>query len=151
MPGRKKTDRVSLELDKDLARGVAAEMARMKKAEPRVTRAAAIKAVLARQFRCTASSRRDKDEVAKEILRESGVLKEEGAVLMAKGRLADARRVLLAATIKELEALWVMDDPSEETLKSSLIEVVGMLKDATGYRHLPDVPRPKRSFAEPAV
>lgn len=152
MASKRKTVRVSVELDTDLARGVSEEMAWLKKSAPgRATRAGAVRSVLQRQFRGMASSKRSREDLFQEILAEAVPLRDEGSALLSKGYTKAARRLLLEAASRELEALRVLDDPSEETLRSTLIAVVALLKDATGYRHLPDVPRPKRTSVEPTV
>jgi len=82
----------------------------------------------------------EREALYRELLRTAGPLK-----LAAKGKLADgkphlARPLYLRAAALELEALALLDDPGEDTLKSSLLEILVLLKNGTGYKHLPEVP-----------
>ncbi len=50
-----------------------------------------------------------------------------------------ARRAFLRAAALELEALAALEDPGESTTIGVLIEIVYLIKQATGYKSLPDV------------
>lgn len=74
------------------------------------------------------------------LLSQSEPLKELAAAYADLGELAAADAAYLLAAAKELEALAVLRDPSEETVRDKLIDVVTLIKKGTGYKHLPDVP-----------
>ncbi len=50
------------------------------------------------------------------------------------------RRVLLRSAALEIEALAMSESPTERAVLTTLIQTVRLLKDATGYKSLPDVP-----------
>ena len=139
MSSKKKTEKISVELDRDLVRGVKSEMIRLKSEPGRSTRAGAIRSILHKHLRSTSTLTKDVERVKLEILQEVKILKDE-----AKDNV-NGRKLLITAIMRELE-LWILEEPNEDQLKSSLIEIVGLLKDATGYRFLPDVKRTHRFF-----
>lgn len=74
------------------------------------------------------------------LLSQSEPLKELAAAYADLGERAAADAAYLLAAAKELEALAVLRDPSEETVRDKLIDVIALIKKGTGYKHLPDVP-----------
>ncbi len=88
-----------------------------------------------------------------ELLGEAKELKDTATELKRSHRgIEEASRNFLMAAAKELEALAMVQFISqnkeehhviEETMRSALIEIVGLIKDGTGYTHLPDVPKRK--------
>ena len=75
----------------------------------------------------------------------AGPLKLKAGEQLALGKPHLARPLYLQAASLELEALALLDDPDEETVRSALLEILILLKDGTGYRHLPDVPGGRRT------
>jgi hypothetical protein len=61
---------------------------------------------------------------------------------LLEGNSEVASALFLAAAAKELEALSVLRNPDESTIRSTIIEVLVCLKAGTGYNHLPEVPLP---------
>lgn len=61
----------------------------------------------------------------------------------AGDRKAATEHLLLAAS-KEIRALAFDPSPCESDIKSTLLEAMLLLREATGYRRLPDLPDPGR-------
>jgi hypothetical protein len=91
------------------------------------------------------SSPLDEDRTHDSLLRKSRSLKKDGVEAKYSGSKRRSRKLFLAAASKELEALSILDEPSESILRSTIIEVLLLLKEATGYRRLPEVPSTKES------
>lgn len=72
-------------------------------------------------------------------------LKSEALKCLDVGKPHLARSLYLRAASLELEALSLLDDPDENIVKSALLETLVLLKEGTGYRHLPEVPGGKRT------
>lgn len=70
--------------------------------------------------------------------------KEEAAKKKAAGDRRGVTEHLLLAASKEIRALAFNPDPSEADVKSSLLETMLLLREAAGYRRLPDLPDPGR-------
>ena len=151
----KKKGKVSLSLPRELIKELDAEVSRARRARPgsNVSRAEVIRAVLASFVNAAKEERRSEGRTYESLVKEAHQLKEKGNVAMSEGGHRRARKMFLQSAAKELEALSLVDDPDlrkmEQMTKTTLIEVVVLLKMATGYNYLPDVPsQPRIKAAE---
>jgi len=150
---RKKQGKISLSLSRELIRELDAEVSRARKAKPGTTfsRSELIRDVLTHFTTSSKEERRTEARTYESLVKEAYQLKERGNVAMSEGGHRRARKMFLQSAAKELEALAVMDDPDsrkvEAMTKTALIEVVVLLKMATGYSHLPDIPSQPRISA----
>lgn len=146
----RKKFKVSLSLPRELIRELDAEVSRTKRSRPgsNVSRAEIIREVLTHFVNGTKEERRPESRTYDSLMKQAVQLKEKGTVAMSEGGHRRARKMLLQSAAKELEALALIDDPDqrkvEEMTKTTLIEVVVLLKMATGYAYLPDVPSQPR-------
>jgi len=147
---RKKSGKISLSLPKELIRELDAEVSRARKARPgsTVSRSEVIRGVLAHFTSTAKEERRSESRTYESLIKEAFQLKERGNVAMSEGGHRRARKMFLQSAAKELEALALVEEPDsrkvEEMTKTALIEVVVLLKMATGYAHLPDIPSQSR-------
>jgi metal-responsive CopG/Arc/MetJ family transcriptional regulator len=147
---RKKSGKVSLSLSRELIKELDAEVSRARKAKPGTTfsRSELIREVLAHFTAASKEERRSETRTYESLVKEAHQLKERGNIAMSEGGHRRARKMFLQSAAKELEALALVDDPDfrkvEEMTKTALIEVVVLLKMATGYNYLPDVPSQPR-------
>jgi metal-responsive CopG/Arc/MetJ family transcriptional regulator len=150
---RKKPGKISLSLPRELIRELDAEVSRARKARPGtvVSRSEIVREILV-HFTSTAKEERrsakDEPRTYESLVKEAFQLKERGNVAMSEGGHRRARKMFLQSAAKELEALALVEDMDsrrvEEVTKTALIEVVVLLKMATGYNYLPDVPSQPR-------
>lgn len=147
---RKKSGKVSLSLPRELIKELDQEVSRARKARPgsNVSRSEVIREVLAHFTASSKEERRSESRTYESLIKEAFQLKEKGNVAMSEGGHRRARKMFLQSAAKELEALALVDDPDsrkvEEMTKTALVEVVVLLKMATGYNYLPDVPSQPR-------
>lgn len=147
---RKKSGKVSLSLPKDLIRELDAEVSRARKSRPgtSVSRAELMRGILIHFIATAKEEKRSEARSYESLVKEAGHLKERGNTAMSEGGHRRARKLFLQSAAKELEALALVDDPDarkvEERTRTALIEVVVLLKMATGYAYLPDVPSQPR-------
>lgn len=135
--------RVTMTVDRRTAMKLDKEIAEVRLRYPGVnpTRSSVAKALVARSLLRRASTKEERAEARTAILKEASILKLQAMNKSVQGDGEYARQFHLLAAARELEALAVMKSPDDRTVLSALIEVVGELKAATGYRSLPDVPR----------
>lgn len=81
-----------------------------------------------------------KKELNIQILRESIELKSKGKILLANNKKIEAQSMFLLAAAKELEALSILKTDSETKMRTTIIETLMLLKLATGYKNLPNIP-----------
>ena len=138
-----KSRKVSVQLSNELLKGLDAEVKRLKSLNPksRVTRGDALRTLVLRHTRDYPLSEGERRKLYAEFLRESGPLKLQALGAMADKDYQRARKAYLRAAALELEALAVLEAPSEQTTANALVEIVFLVKKATGYRTLPDTPR----------
>lgn len=131
-----------MSLDQLVMRAVESEL----KSMPDGAKAAdAVRRILHRATRCdTARRKKDRERVHNELLVEAADLRRSAHASSDHGSALAARRGFLLASIREIEALIVLGAPNEEDILASMVHLVGSLKDGTGYRSLPDVPRRAR-------
>jgi metal-responsive CopG/Arc/MetJ family transcriptional regulator len=145
-----KKSKVSLSLPRELIRELDAEVSRAKRSRPgsNVSRAEIIREVLTHFVNGTKEERKSESRSYESLMKQARQLKEKGTAAMSEGGYRRARKMFLQSAAKELEALALVDDPDqrrvEEITKTALIEVVVLLKLATGYTYLPDVPSQPR-------
>jgi hypothetical protein len=108
---------------------------------PEPTRSGTVRDIVARSLRRKVYTEEDRTRAYELLLKEAVAMKRAGMGLEQTGDGELFRQALLSAASKELEALSVLRSPSEEATKSALIETIALIKAATGYKHLPDVPR----------
>jgi hypothetical protein len=135
--------RISLTVDQRTAMKLDKEISEVRSRHPDVnpTRSSVARAILMRGLVRRASTKEERSEARASIKREAGILKLQAMNQSVMGDGEHARHLHLLAAARELEALAVMRSPDDQTVLSTLIEVVGEVKAATGYRSLPDVPR----------
>jgi len=138
-----KSRKVSVQLSNELMKGLDAEVRRLKSLNPnsRVTRGDALRTLVLRHVKDYPLTDAERKKLHAEFLRESGPLKSQGMSALADKDYQRARKAYLHAIALEVEALAVLDNPTEQTTVDALIEIVIMLKKATGYKTLPDIPR----------
>lgn len=150
-----KKSKVSLSLPRELIRELDVEVSRAKKSRPgsNVSRAEIIREVLTHFVNDTKEERRSEARSYDGLIKQARQLREKGTVAMSEGGHRRARKMFLQSAARELEALALVDDPDvrrvEEMTKTALIEVVVLLKMATGYTYLPDVPSQPRMKVAP--
>lgn len=142
-PAKEVNVRITMTVDQKVALMLDREIADVRSRYPGVkpTRSSVAKALVSRSLLRRVSSKEDRAEARASILKEASVLKLQA---MNKSVLGDgeyARQLHLLAAARELEALAVMKSPDDRTILTALIEMVGEVKAATGYKSLPDVPR----------
>lgn len=74
------------------------------------------------------------------ILREADWQKERGKAAEKAGDSAQAESAFLKAAAAELDALAVLGTGDDRSVMTAVVEVLMLLKRATGYSRLPDVP-----------
>jgi hypothetical protein len=67
-------------------------------------------------------------------------LERKAVQLMQNGEPAEARKAYLLAIASEAQAWASLSSPAEGEIKTALIRIISMLKNASGYTYLPDVP-----------
>jgi len=149
---------MSLSLPRELIRELDAEVSRARKARPgsTVSRSEIVREILTHFTSAAKEERRavkDEPRTYESLVKDAFQLKEKGNVAMSEGGHRRARKMFLQSAAKELEALALVEDLDsrkvEEMTKTALIEVVVLLKMATGYAHLPDIPSQPRINAMP--
>ena len=143
---RMKPVKLTVEVHPTVARALDAEVKRLRKERPdgRWSRSELVRFALARGFG-KKISKKDRAAIYKELLYKSGTLKLRARANLASNKLEAARSAYLQAAALELEAFSLLDNPGEMTVKTALIEILVLLKDGTGYRHLPEVPGGRRT------
>jgi hypothetical protein len=112
-------------------------------------RAKLIQEIVRKHFRTQLKTQASMNKAHRELCKESRLLKNKAVSLISEQRMQEASRALLHAASKEIEALSIADLNEESTIISCLVEVIQLIKEATGYKHLPDIPS-KRMAAEVA-
>lgn len=137
---KKRSQRVSALLSSDLLQILDDEVIRLASLNPgsKLNRTDAFRAMILRHARDLPSG--SSMAVYREHKREAGPLKLHGMSMKIQGEERKARRALLRAAALELEALAALDEPSESTMIGALIEILGLIKQGTDYKSLPDVP-----------
>ena len=132
--------RVTVELPQNLVRQLDREAGRLKKRGGRGSRTEALAEAVRRHFLGTHGGHSTLMGAYGEIRQEAVRLKAHGIEKLGQCSVAAAKRSFLLACSKELEALSLLSNPDEATVRSAVIEAVMLLKDGVGYRSLPDVP-----------
>lgn len=127
---------VSVLLPKEIIRCLDQEVKKAKKP----SRAAALAEVARKFFRGKFGGKAAVRAAYDELLDEAQRLKVRGSAHMGVGDIVRGRQCFLAAASKELEALSMLNEPNEESIRTAVIEVVALVKAGTGYKHLPSVP-----------
>ncbi len=145
----KKLGKVNVALPRELIKELDGEVARIRRARPglQVSRAGTIREILAHWASLDKEDRSTEPRTHEGLLREARELKEKGHAALSEGGHRRARKLFLQSAARELEALVVAEehDPRklEAVTKTVLVQVMVLLKLATGYKHLPDVPHPR--------
>lgn len=149
---RKKSGKVSMVLPKDLLKELGAEVSRIRRARPgtNVSRSEVLRQIVAQHLETSKEERHLEERTYSTLIHEAAELKERGKTAMSEGGHRRARKMFLQSAAKELEALSLVEDPNEDTIRTTLIEVVVLIKSATGYAHLPEYPasRPRMEVAD---
>lgn len=137
MKKRKQKDqyKIVVELDSSVIKLVDEISNQFKKAGIRTSRTSIIRDIVNVSFH----NKYDHDEqmlVYDRLVQMSAILKSRAIECKNDG----ASSHYLMAAVREIEALSVVDDKNEELIRTTLITVIQLLKKATGYRNLPDVP-----------
>lgn len=146
----KKPGKVTLSLPRELIRELDGEVTRVRKARPGVpiSRAGIMRTILAHWASLDREDRSTEPRTYQGLVKEAQELKEKGNAAMSEGGHRRARKLFLQSAAKELEALALVEDPDsrkvEALTRTTLVEVVVLLKMATGYNHLPDIPSQPR-------
>lgn len=146
----KKPAKVTLSLPRNLIREIDAEVSRLRKARPGIpiSRSGVMREILAHWASLDREERSTEPRTYEGLVREATELKEKGNAALSEGGHRRARKLFLQSAVRELQALAILDDPDprrvEALTKTTLVEVVVLLKLATGYIHLPDVPSKPR-------
>lgn len=143
--GRKpETRKVTVEVPASVVRTLDKQLRGLRRRMSDVSRSDLIRLAL-RRYVGPSLPKRDRRALYEELLRRSGVLKLNAKAHLADGRPHRARPLYLRAAALELEALVLLEDPGEDTLKSALLEILFLLKSGAGYSRLPDVPGERRT------
>lgn len=154
---KKKSGRIALTLPRELLKSLGLEVAKVRKLMPgrKVSRAEVVREILANHL--AHSSTQPEDRSPEALSRQASELKEQAREAASHGSRRRSSKLLLQAAARELEALSMADEGPddkpqlrhEHAIKSTLIEVLVLLKEATGYKHLPDLPsRPKLELVQ---
>lgn len=136
--GRKKSKEkyvVSIELENSVIENIDTIVRNLKQSGHKVSRTSICKELVSINFNKSYSSPTDQFMIHDILIKISSMLRDE-----AIGDKEKSSSLYLLAAVKELEALSVIDVKSENLIKSSLLQIVLLLKKATGYKTLPDVP-----------
>lgn len=141
-PGKPKKPRVKITLTPDLVSGLDQEIRRIRARYPttKPTRGSVGQDLLRKTLMRKVETKTDRATAYKAILKEASIMKLRAMKERSLGNVFESQRFWLMAAAYELEALAVIGTQDEPTIQSTLIEVLGMLKAATGYKHLPEVP-----------
>lgn len=148
---RKKSGKISLLLSKESLRGLNTEVNRVRKLYPGtvVSRSEVVREIISQYLLSQKEDRELEARTHTSVVHEATELRENGDIAFTEGGYRRARKLFLQSAAKELEALSFIDDPDESIMRTTLIEVVVLLKKATGYTYLPDIPsRPKIKVIE---
>ncbi len=140
MPTPKEKTRVFTELPKSLIKQLDREAARLKKGGGRGSRSEALAEVVRRHFLGTYGGNTMLLSAHNEIRQDASQMKSYAEEKLRQKDIYAAKRGFLLTAAKELEALALLSDPDESTIRSSVIETLMHLKDGVGYKALPDVP-----------
>jgi len=134
--------RLILSLPEEIASGLDKEIRKLRKRHPGVhpTRASITLALIKSGLLRRVDTKEERNESYKLIVREANIFKNRGKEAMKAGDDVGARALYLKAAAAELDALSVLGTNDEVATKTVVIEMLLLLKAATGYKHLPEVP-----------
>ncbi len=143
----KRSEKIALTLPRAVLKDLDAEVHRIRKAMSghKVSRAEVVREILLSHLSGTGV-----ENSYQELLKKSSAMRAQGNAAVEEGSHRRARRLYLQGAIAEITALSILDDPKdgseasildyEKKTKTGIIEALGLLRDATGYAHLPDIP-----------
>jgi len=145
-PRAKNSVKVTVDVHPSVVRALDAEAERLRKEWPdgNWSRSERIRTSLARSFG-KRISKKDRAALYEELRRKAVFMKLRGQNCLTDRKVADARDAYLQAASLELEALALLDNPDEATVLAALIGILALLKEGTGYMHLPEVPGGRRT------
>ena len=145
MSRRARKKRLTLELPDALASSIKQNLKRVQKLDPDadVTEVDVILDALHHVF--AVGSERSRSKTRQMLLDKAASHKKKASENLSKGYTSKARSGFLLTAAMEIESLASMNlsrsnRETEEAIKSTLVEVVLLLKAATGYKSLPDLP-----------
>lgn len=106
----------------------------------RSSRTSVCRTIIERAVNRGSETREEQLRTYSRLIREGVKMKDKALAFIKRKDQSTASSLFLMAASKELEALSVVSDRSEHMMKSTLIQVVQLLKRGTGYRKLPEVP-----------
>ena len=138
---------IGQELSKQLSRALIS--IRKVRANPKITRPQLIREIL----NCyTTQQEPTSKEDAYEIIMKGSIEYEKGGMeALVQGSQERAKKMFLLAAAREIEALAIVDKPSENAIRSSLVRVVMLLKSGTDYLRLPDIPAHQQKQSNQAI
>lgn len=104
------------------------------------SRAGVCRAIIDQTVNRSYETREEQVRAHSRLIRESSKHKERAQLALKRNDQPAASSQFLLAAAKELEALSIIGSRNESTVKSSLIQVLQLLKRGTGYNKLPEVP-----------
>jgi metal-responsive CopG/Arc/MetJ family transcriptional regulator len=137
---KRKSERITVLIPKELSRTITKALASARKARENVSvsRSDLVREILTYYFESMSQpdELRSYEDLAKQSIElENGAI--EATTQHSHGR---ARKMFLLAAAREIEALALLDRPNENNIKTTVIRAVMLLKDGSGYNHLPDYP-----------
>lgn len=132
-----KTKRISLNLPENVYKALEKETRQRNKTGKRVTGPTILRDIVTRHLLGSNGSPAEKMQVYHDMMKEVLILKDTVVEELSR-KSAKSRKPALKAAALKIQALSLMEKPSEEVTLKILIGVVFLLKCATGYKRLPD-------------
>jgi hypothetical protein len=143
MSAKQKSNRLTLLLNNDIIAALDREIRRIKKIHPgvRPSRTSVARGLLHRSLSGrNASTRPERLTAYKSLMLEAKQWEEKAVYYRNSDHQAVAKSAFLMAAAIQLEALAVLQGPTETAIMSTLIESIGLIKAGTNYKNLPQVP-----------
>jgi hypothetical protein len=136
---KKKSGKISVILPKAVLKEISLEISKIKKADPKstISRSEIIRSAL-HIYMSPTNMREVRDYTS--LMKNAKELKKLAEEAIKDGSIRRAKKLYFQSASRELDAMSMVEDPDEKSIRSTLLEVVLLLKEATGYAYLPDVP-----------
>lgn len=142
-------EKITISINKELSKQLTNTLKLIRKThnKPKMTRPEMVKMILI-QYIAEMHSEKQSHE---KIIELSNKFEKDGMEASMQCDQNKAKKLFLLSAAKEIEALAILDDPKELDIKSALIRAIILLKDGTGYSHLPDIPARKQKLVNTAI
>lgn len=142
---KKKSERITVLVPRELSRMITKAAATARKTKDlKVSRSGLVREIITYYFDSMAQSEKDEPRSYEDLTKQSAELERGALEATTQHSHNRARKMFLLAAARELEALALLERPNEENIKTTVIRAVMLLKDGSGYNHLPDFPHTRR-------